>query len=276
MLVRILWAAFVLGTAAGCGASQAPAPSTASVAGSALSVSVSPIDHWHVFNAKKLLVTVKDTRGTGVAGLDVRIQIAGAHGTRAERGSKDGSVHDDGGGRYSFEFVPSEVGGHALVARAAGGNQESAVSEPVAFEVVRDGEEGIRVDAAGTSFVYQIRYVWLPGEAHASDSAKVTLVFEVMRGIPRGSEIDWSRPWQNGFDHVEAAREPTVIIESEGVREQLVATYKGLGVYRIERAFPAAEVGAKGRDYRVRLTFVDPAHGAAVTHAEPYHLRVLP
>ena len=238
-------------------------------------VTFAPIDHWHVFTPKKLNLSVTDAHGTGIAGLDVLVQIATAHGVAVERGSRKGLVHDKGGGQYSVEFTPSETGAHAIAARVTHAGREFA-SAPLAFEVARDGDEGIRVDAAGTSFVYQIRYAWVPGEIRASDANKVKLVFEVMRGIPRGAEIDWKQPWRNRFDHVDSAREPTVLLESEGLREQLTATYKGLGVYEVERAFPAAEVGAKGREYRVRLTFVDPVQGAQVTHADAYRLRVLP
>ena len=275
MLAKIPSVALLFAASLGCRAALPAERGPARAVPSAIVVSFAPINHWHVFAPKKLSLSVADAHGTGIAGLDILVQITSAHGAPVERASRKNLVHDEGGGHYSVEFAPSEIGAHAIAARVAYAGREF-VSTPLVFEVARDGDEGIRVDAAGTSFVYQIRYAWVPGEIHASDSNKVKLVFEIMRGVPRGGEIEWKQPWRNRFDHVDAAREPTVFLESEGIREQLSATYKGLGIYEAERAFPTAEVGAKGREYRVRLTFIDPMHGTQVTHADSYRLRALP
>lgn len=269
MPAKLFASSLALGALIGCSAAR-PAATTAPALPEPPVLAVAPVGHWHVFTRKKVTVSATDAHGRGVPGLDLQIEIAAARGARTELASSKGLVHDEGGGRYTFDFTPTETGAYALLARSGAG-----VSPPLAFEIARDGEEGIRVDAGGTSFVYQIRYVWLPGEIHASDQ-KVKLSFEVMRGIPRGSDIDWSKPWSNAFDHVDAAREPVVVVESEGLREQLAASYKGLGIYEAERSFPAAEVGPKGREYRVRLTLFDPVSGAKVTHAEAYRLRALP
>ncbi len=182
-------------------------------------------------------------------------------------------VKDEGGGVYTLEYTPAELGAYALIARFNYEGQEF-VSAPVAFETARDGEEGIKVEAKGTSYVYQIRYNWVPGHIHASDKDKVRLVFEVMRGIPEGEKINWEQPWRNAFNHVGNAEHPEVIIESADgkVKEELHPVYMGKGIYEAERLFSVAEVGEQGRDYTVRFVFTDPHHGAQVTHEQPYPL----
>ena len=133
------------------------------------------------------------------------------------------------------------------------------------------------MDTGDSSYVYQIRYNWEPGQIHADDTAEVKLVFEIMRGIPEGVDIKWDQPWLNAFDHVTRAERPEVLIESKeiAVRDTVVPRYRGYGVYEARRAFPVAEVGA-GRDYAVRFTFTDPHNGARVTHAKAYGLHVEP
>ncbi|MBI4236219.1 MAG: hypothetical protein HY688_02530, partial [Chloroflexi bacterium] len=181
---------------------------------------------------------------------------------------------DEGAGVYSLEHTPLAIGPYALVLRFGWQGQE-VVSSPTAFEVVRDGEEGIRVEARGTSYVYQVRYNWEPGEAHASDTERVRLVFELMRGIPEGAAIRWDQPWLNAFNHVTNAEDTRVTVASSVVSEALRPAYRGMGVYEAERVFSVAEVAA-GREYDVRFTFTDPYNGAHVTHSEPYRLRAVP
>ncbi len=147
---------------------------------------------------------------------------------------------------------------------------------PVAFEVAKGGEEDIRVDAQGTSYVYQIRYWWDPGHVHASDEEAVSLNFEIMRGIPEGDDINWEQPWTNAFNHIEDAENAIVQVTSADgtVSEELQPVYKGRGVYQAERIFPTAEVGEEN-DYELQFTFTDPFNGSEVTHAEAYGLHAV-
>ena len=236
---------------------------------------VEPIGHWHVFCAKRLRFTVREPGAGGETGLNLVFQVAHAglpENVHSIVASSD--VQEEGDGVYAMDFRPFSLGAYAVIARFVYDHQEF-VSEPAAFEVARDGEEGIRVDAGNSSYVYQIRYNWEPSQLYAHDTAEVKLVFEIMRGIQEGMDITWDQPWLNAFDHVTSAERTEVLIESKdtAVRDKVVPLYRGYGVYEARRAFPVAEVGV-GRDYTVRFTFTDPHNGARVTQAEAYGLYV--
>lgn len=239
-------------------------------------ITVDPIGHWHVFDGKTLTFQVMDD-GEGVPGLDLEVDIVRAGSDSVtQRSVSGGDVNDLGDGSYALHHTVTALGGHALVARF---EDEGAVvtSPPVAFDVAKAGEEGVVVTADGTSYVYQVRYVWSPGHIHANDEEPATLSFEVMRGIPEGDEIDWEQPWTNDFDHVTDARNPRVIVTSDDgdVSGELTPTYAGRGVYEVERIFSVEEVG-DGSSYTARLVFTDPYHGAEVTHEDAYPLSVSP
>jgi hypothetical protein len=146
----------------------------------------------------------------------------------------------------------------------------------VAFEVAKDGDEGVMAVVNETPYVYQIRYFWDPGHIHANDSEMVTLSFELMRGIQEGEDINWEQPWRNNFDHVASAENLQVFLTSEdgAISEEITCLYKGRGIYEAQRLFPEAEVG-HGKDYEVRLVFSDPYNGAEVTNSEPYPLHAV-
>ncbi len=239
-------------------------------------IKVEPLGHWHVLKPKKLLFTVIETAtGQGKAGLSPVVQIArvGSQSV-ASRSLERDQIKDEGGGIYSLEYTPSDMDAYAFVFRFVYEGQEF-VSAPIPAEVVRDGEEGIRVEANGTTYIYQIRYNWIPGHAHASDTDKVRMVFEIMRGIQEGANINWEQPFQNTFNHVVNADHPEVIVESADgkVKEELHPVYKGKGIYEAERLFSVAEVG-DSMEYHIRFQFTDPYNGAKVTHPEPYKLNV--
>ena len=193
-----------------------------------------------------------------------------------ERSVEDERVVDMGGGAYTLEYTPTALDAYAVVVGFEI-EDESFQSAPLVFETSKAGEEGIRVDAAGTSFVYQIRYLWSPGHIHANDTEPVTMHFEVMRGIARGDDINWDRPWTNAFDHVTEAADMRVVVMGEDgeMLGTVTPTYMGRGIYEAQRIFSAEEVD-HGRDYHVMLEFVDPVHGAMVTHGEPYELHAVP
>ncbi len=245
----------------------APAPKN-------FAIEVEPIGHWHVSGAKTLLFTVAEVEGNiGQTGLDLVVQIARAGSLSvSERSVEKEQVTDEGDGIYALEYAPSSIGAYGLVARFTYEGQEF-VSKPVAFEVARDGEEGVRVDAQDTAYVYQVRYNWDPGHIHASDDEEATLVFEILRGVPEGDNINWDQPWQNVFNHVIDAETPKVIIESEDgvVSDEIEPVYQGKGIYEAQRTFSVAEVG-EGQEYEVHFVFTDPYNGAEVTHSEAYHL----
>lgn len=240
----------------------------------AYTVAMEPLGHWHVFNPKTLQFTVQDSATSeGVAGLDLTVEITRVGSDRiTERSVSADQVKDAGNGVYSLEYTPSSIGGYSLIARAVHNGQQY-VSAPVAFEVAKDGEEGIKVEAGGETYVYQIRYHWEPGHIHANDGEPVKLVFELMRGAQVGDAINWEQPWTNTFDHVTSIENATMLLESEDgtVSEELQFVYKGRGIYEVERIFTEAEVG-DGKDYTVRCSFTDPANGGLVTHSEPFPL----
>lgn len=254
-----------------------PAETSSSLlATDAFAIKVEPLGHWHLLKPKKLVFTVTDTAtGQGKAGLTPVVQVSRTGSASVStRSLEKGQITDEGAGIYSMEYTPGDMAAYAFLFRFTFEGQEFS-SAPIPSEVVRDGEEGIRVEANNTQYVYQIRYNWVPGHAHASDQDKVKLVFEIMRGIPEGTEINWEQPFRNAFNHIVDADHPEVMIESTDgqVDEEVHPEYKGKGIYEAERLFSVAEVG-KEKEYEVRFIFTDPYNGAKVTHSEPYKLRV--
>lgn len=246
------------------------------LAADAFAIKVEPIGHWHLLKPKRLVFTVTDTAtGQGKAGLKPVVQIVRSTSSSVStRSLEKGQIVDEGNGIYSTEYTPGEMASYAFVFRFNFEGQEFA-SAPIPSEVVRDGEEGIKIEAKGTQYVYQIRYNWVPGHAHASDQDKVKLVFEIMRGIQEGTEINWEQPFRNAFNHIVDADHPEVMIESSDgqVDEEIHPVYKGKGIYEAERIFSVTEVGEE-KEYEIRFVFTDPYNGASVTHSEPYKLRV--
>lgn len=265
---------------AACGAEEEPAEVEVSepLSPDAFTISMEPAGHWHVFSPKTLLFNVSDSEsGEGVAGLDLTVQINQAGSDRvSERSVSAGDVTDEGDGLYALEYTPSSIGSYSLAASFLKDGQHFA-SAPIALEIAKAGEEGIRATAEGTDYVYQIRYHFEPGHIHANDSEPVNLVFELMRGIETGDAINWERPWTNTFDHVTAVEEAAVGVASEdgSVSDVLSVAYNGTGIWAAERVFPSDEVG-EGMEYSVNFTFTDSANGAAVTHSEPFHLHAVP
>ncbi|MBI2847761.1 MAG: hypothetical protein HYX83_01150 [Chloroflexi bacterium] len=242
----------------------------------AFAIKVEPIGHWHLLKPKKLVFTVTDTAtGLGKAGLSPAVQVARTGSSSVStRSLEKGQIVDEGNGIYSMEYTPGDMASYAFLFRFSVDGQEFA-SAPIPSEVVRDGEEGIKVEAKNTQYVYQIRYNWVPGHAHASDEDKVKMVFEIMRGIQEGADINWEKPYLNTVNHVIDADHPEVMVESTDgqVDEEIHPVYKGKGIYEAERIFTVAEVG-KEKEYEIRFSFTDPYNGAKVTHSEPYKLRV--
>lgn len=243
--------------------------------GADYTVTVEPPAHWHIFDTHDLEATVEDASGDGVTGLNVAFQIARAGSDHVRRATvADGDVTDEGGGAYTYAYTPSSVAGYAATASVVDDGTAVATSAPLAFSTSRGGEEGIRVEADGSDYVYQIRYEWIPGHIHAADDEQATLLFAVMRGEETGQEINWEQPWRNTFLNVQDAAGPVVEITSADgtVDETLSASHQGEGEYVVRRTFSTDEVGHDGRDYQVRFTFEDPYNGATVTHEEAFPL----
>ncbi|MDA1095908.1 MAG: hypothetical protein O3B84_01440, partial [Chloroflexi bacterium] len=182
----------------------------------------------------------------------------------------------DSDGGYATEFTPLALSPHAFTVTFESAGQR-IVSRSWAVEIARDGEEGIRADANGTSYVYQVRFNWPPGPIAANDSEPIILSFEIMRGIQEGPAIAWDRPWLNQFNHVTNGMVVEAVIASTDGRVTNVtpATYRGMGVYAVPRIFAADEVGTQ-RTYGVRLSFTDPYNGARVSNRDAYVLQVGP
>lgn len=245
----------------------------------AVTITMEEIGHWHTLAAKVVEFTVTDTAtGNGLSGLNPVVEIHQAGTTRVStRTMENEQIVEVGGGVYSVEYTPSSLGSYGMVVRVIKDGQEF-VSQPVAFETSRGGEEGIRVDIGGSSYIYQIRFNWDPGHPHTSADAedKVTLVFEIMRGIEEGADINWEQPWQNLQNYITDAEHAEVRIESEDgtVSDEIHPIYKGKGIYEVERAFLEAEVGHDGMDYHVTFVFTDPYNGAEVQNSEHFELHV--
>ncbi len=263
-----------LGVIVGTSACTSPSAQMNMSSADAFTITAKPFSHWHVIAYQKVELTVKDkATGQGKAGLPVFIDISRA--TSQElitRSVADKGVVDEGNGTYSINTSILEFFPHAFSLRFVYNGQQF-VSQPYVTEITKAGEEGIRVDAKGTSYVYQIRNFWRPGVIRASDNTSVLLSFEVMRGVPEGAAINWTAPWTNFAEHVKDAQNPKILVESvDGkVKVELPAIYKSKGVYEATRKFSVAEVG-NGMDYNVRLVFTDPHHGAVVSSAKPYPL----
>lgn len=234
-------------------------------------ISVEPVGHWHVLDSKTLIFNVHDlSTSEGVEGLDLVAEIARASSDSVStRSVTEEQIIDQGDGLYSLEYTPASLDAYALVVHFEQEGQRF-YSRPIAFETSRAGEEGIQVEANGTTYVYQIRYNWNPGHIHANDEEPVTLTFELMRGIPTGDEINWEQPWTNGFDHVTATAEAVLLISTEdgSILEELPLVYKGRGIYEAERVFTVEEVG-DGRDFTVQSRFTDDLNGAIIELSEP-------
>ncbi len=240
-------------------------------------VSLDPVGHWHVLDSKTLRFTVTDAEsGNPVDADNVTVLISRAGSERvSERSLADERVVAEGGGVYTLEYNAANYAPHAFSLRVEEhGNVFTSAAWVV--ELSKAGEEGIRLDANGTTYVYQIRHHWEPGHAHASDTEPVKLVFEIMRGVQEGDGINWEQPWRNTFDHVTDAAHPEVIISTEdgSVSEELHPVYKGRGIYETERVFTADEVG-HGKEYEVQFKFTDPYNGGSVQNSEHFHLEVV-
>lgn len=239
-------------------------------------ITLEPIGHWHVYATKTLKFSVHDSHEKGVAGLNLTVQIVRTGSDRVSlRSVKKGQVVDEGNGVYALKYTAASLGSYALSANYHH-DGETTVSPPTVFEVARDGDEGIKVEAKGTTYVYQTRYNWDPGHVHANDKAQVKLIFELLRGIPVGKDINWEKPYRNPFNHVNNAEKVTVTLVSKDgtVSENLTPVYKGRGIYEATRVFSVAEVG-KERDYNVDISFLDLNNGAQVGNPESYLLHAV-
>ena len=245
-------------------------------AADAFTITAKPFSHWHTQNYQKVEFTVVEkATGKGKAGLPVEIQIARAVSQDiVTRSVADKGVIDEGNGTYSINTSAPEFYPYAFSLRFSYNGQLFA-SQPYVTEITKGGEEGIRVEAKGTTFVYQIRNFWRPGEVKASDNTSVLLSFEVVRGVPEGAAINWTAPYANFAEHVINATNAKIVVESADgkVKVELPAVNRSKGVYEASRIFTPAEVG-QGLDYGVRLIFVDPYNGATVSSAKPYPLHV--
>ena len=248
-----------------------PARSGGPLESDPFSFSMEPPGHWHVFWRKRVRFLVHPE-----AAFDAPTSIDISMSRACDDLIVTIPATPDPDGGYGAEFTPLALSPHAFsIAFDSGGRM--ITSRPWAVEIARDGEEGIRADANGTSYVYQVRFNWPPGPIAANDSEPIVLSFEIMRGIQEGPAIAWDRPWLNQFNHVtngmmvEAAITPTDSV----VTHVVPATYRGMGVYAVPRVFGADEVGTQ-RTYGVRLSFTDPYNGARVSNQQAYPLQIEP
>lgn len=235
-------------------------------------IDMTPPGHWHVTRAKTLSFTVSDG-GNPVAGLSPTITVKTFAGT-----AETLSATDNGDGTYSADYVAKDIGaGYAMAYSVLFSIEYNGVSYFDAWpvEVVRDGSEDIMPTINETLYAYQVRYGWDPGTIHASDTDLVNMYFEPRRAIQEGIDINTQQPWRNSFNHL-TDLVPTVLVQSADgrVSEILDTTYTGLGVYRAQRIFSVAEVGA-WTDYTVSFLFTDPYNGFEIDASETaYNLTV--
>lgn len=244
----------------------------------AYALAMEPAGHWHVGHAKTVQFSITDAETGELVHdqQDLQVQIVRAGSDRVTTRSVDaGDITFLGDGVYTLEYTPSSFSPYAFSARVEDDGQVFA-SEPWIVEIAKAGEEGIRVDANGTTNVYQIRYFWDPGHVHAGSEDPATLSFEVMRATQEGDAINWDQPWSNTFDHVINGDHVEVTLTSTdgNMSEELHAIYKGKGIYEVERGFATEEMGHDGMDYEVMFHFTDPYNGAEVSNEEAFHLHV--
>ncbi|MFH1719848.1 MAG: hypothetical protein ABIF19_21050 [Planctomycetota bacterium] len=228
-------------------------------------IDMTPPGHWHVTRAKMLSFTVTDD-GNPVAGLSPTVAVKTFAGTADTL-----MVTDNGDGTYSAEHIARDIGsGYAMAYSILFSVEYNGVSYFDAWpaEVVRDGRENILPTINDTLYAYQVRYGWVPGTVHASDTELVSMYFEPRRAIQEGGDINTQQPFRNTFNHL-TDLVPMVLVESADgrVSEVLNATYTGLGVYRAQRIFSMAEVGA-WTDYTVSILFTDPYNGFTLDASE--------
>ena len=240
-------------------------------------ISMEPVGHWHVGANKKVLFSVTESEtGEPASVKNLSVQVVRTGSSRVTTRTVDaGQVVFEGEGLYSLEYTPSDFSPYAFSAQFEEEGQVFS-SAPWPVELAKAGEEGIRVDVGGNTYVYQIRYNWEPGHAHSSDTETATQVFEVLRGVPEGDAINWDQPWTNTWDYITDIEHAEVVFMAEDgtVVEEIHCIYKGKGIYESERAFPPAEVGHDGRDYLVAFRFTDPYNGAEVGNEEMFPLHV--
>lgn len=231
-----------------------------------LTIGMTAPGHWHVTRPKTLNFSLTDDRGNPVIGLNPTVTV------KTLAGSVDTiTASDNGDGTYSAEYTALDIGsGYSMAYTVSFSVQYNGVEyfEAWPVEVVRDGNEGITPTINGTLYAYQVRYGWDPGIIYASDTDTVNMYFEPRRAIQEGSDLNTQQPWRNTFNHLPNL-EPTVIVQSSDgrVMETLAATYIGLGIYRAERVFSVAEVGA-WTEYTVSFLFTDPYNGFDIDPAE--------
>ncbi len=253
ILISILSIMAVVPLLAGCtqASSSEPTPEPA-----VLNIEMTPTGHWHATRAKTLTFAVTDESGNPVTGLSPTVAIK-SHGSDDVRNI---AAADNGDGSYSADYTANDVGSGYSLAYSVSFSFEyehNKYFDAWPVEVVRDGNEGIMPTIGGTRYAYQVRYGWDPGHIDANDEEKVNLIFEPRRATQTGDQINIEQPWQNTFNHIPGL-EATVLVESTdgSVSETLTATYIGLGIYRAQRIFSEAEVGAR-KEYKVSFLFTD-------------------
>lgn len=281
VLLGVLATLGIIVAVSSCTSPKAETPATVPVT-KLFTVTHTPFNHWHVLDRQSVEFKITETAsGKGRAGLPVEILIAwaGYSGTSGNatqtlvRSVEDKGVIDAGDGIYilpdyqTLVFLP-----YAFQVRFMYEGQQF-VSQPYVAEITKHGEEGMRVEANGTTYLYQVRNFWKPGIILASDNSTVTLSFELMRGTNEGADnINWKQPYLNFTEHITKVESAEVIVESmDGtIKDKLSLVYKGKGIYEAVRRFTVAEVG-KGKDYYIRLIFTDPYNGARID-SNPYPL----
>lgn len=218
--------------------------------------------HWHATWPKILNFTLTDEMGNPVAGLSPTVTVKSMAGTVTAISAKD-----KGDGTYSATYRPWDIGsGHSMAYnisfRVQYNGMEYFDAWPV--KVQRSGNESIIVTVDDTLYAYEVLYGWDPGTIYASDTDLVNMYFEPLRAVQEGNRLNRFQLFLNTYNHL-TDLEPTILLESQDglVSEMLVPTYIGLGVYRAQRVFSVAEVGASNR-YTVSFLFTDPYNGYSI------------
>lgn len=213
----------------------------------------------------------------GVAGLPVvatRRHID-ASSTRTQE-LDPGVLDDTGDGTYTWIRSFNDIGAYALGLEFETGEQHYAGAFP--YEVSKAGGERIFCpDATAPTHSFQVRWSNEPGHIHADGTTMITFDFELLRSF---GTVNTDMPWTNSFDHLtpddfDGGTLPTFeLLDSAGaVFDTLTPTYRGRGIYRVERVFVDGEGDA---DYDFRVSFTDTNLCAVSETGEDYAFDVRP
>lgn len=231
--------------------------------------------HAHIWTQVGIIFTVRDLDACAdpadqstcapVPGLALEAFFAPKGGATEVQPLAPGVFDDGGDGTYTWLRTFGDVGAGAIGARFTQDGQ----SYFTAFGMESSKAGGERyfcdTDADGTpDRAFQIRWAAAPGRPVA-DGTTAAFTFEIMRSF--NTPVNTEQPWTNTFDHLRPAEldgmAPTVELmadsgEAATSMGAVVPVYAGKGLYKVERAFAAGDLGgAAARTFWFKVGLTD-------------------